>query len=117
MHIKTHFGVKHQIKTMIIQKIIKKNHARPQQPIYSKLATHPGEVLKDEIEERKLVKSGVAKELGMQPGHLSELFKGKRHISAALALKLQRMLGIPAETWLALQNRYELSQLYMLELA
>ena len=50
---------------------------------------HPGEILKDEIESRNLVKTQFAKDLGILPGHLSELFKGKRHISASLALKLQ----------------------------
>ncbi|MDB5210694.1 MAG: higA [Sediminibacterium sp.] len=82
-----------------------------QQPVYSKIATHPGDVLKDEIEERGLVKNEVARKLGMQPGHLSDLFKGKRHISAALALKLQDMLDISAETWLNMQNRHDLSVL------
>lgn len=88
-----------------------------QQPIYSKIATHPGEVLKDEIEERKLVKIEVAQTLGIQPGHLSELFKGKRNISPVPALKLQVLLNIPAETWLILQNRYDLTELRLLETA
>ncbi len=84
---------------------------RTQQPVYSKITTHPGDVLKDEIEARGLAKNVVAKELGMQPGHLSELFKGKRHISASLALKLQDLLEISAETWLNMQNRHDLSVL------
>jgi len=70
---------------------------------------HPGEVLKKEIEERGLVKSEVARQLGIKPGHLSELFKGKRNISAAMALKLQGMLKISAVKWLGLQNLYDLS--------
>ncbi|MEI8097403.1 MAG: HigA family addiction module antitoxin [Sediminibacterium sp.] len=78
---------------------------------YAKIATHPGEILKDEIEERQLIKIQVANKLGIQPGHLSELFKGKRNISASLALKLQDLLGITAETWLNLQNRHDLSKL------
>ncbi len=85
-----------------------------QQPVYSRVATHPGEVLKDEIEERKMAKIEVAEILGIKPGHLSELFKGKRNISPALALKLQQLLGIPAETWLILQNRYDLTVLQSL---
>lgn len=79
--------------------------------IYSKIATHPGEVLKDEIEARELSKSETARKLGMQPGNLSELFKGKRNITAALALKLEDLLGISAEFWLNLQNRYEITTL------
>lgn len=105
---------------MLHLKIMKNNHVvlgRLQQPIYSKIATHPGEVLKDEIEERKLVKIEVAQALGIQPGQLSELFKGKRNISPALALKLQQLLNIPAETWLILQNRYDLTALRLLETA
>jgi HTH-type transcriptional regulator/antitoxin HigA len=79
--------------------------------IYSKIATHPGEVLKDEIEARQLSKSKTAHKLGMQPGNLSELFKGKRNITAAVALKLEDLLGIPAEFWLNLQSRYEITTL------
>ncbi|TDX01679.1 HigA family addiction module antitoxin [Dinghuibacter silviterrae] len=79
------------------------------QIIHSPVAVHPGEILKDEIEARKLVKMEVAKSLGIQPGHLSELFKGKRNISPLLALKLQHLLDISAETWLRLQNSYDLT--------
>jgi len=42
--------------------------------------------------------------LGIQPGNLSELFKGKRNITAVLALKLEELLGISAEFWLNLQT-------------
>lgn len=86
-----------------------------QEPVYSKIATHPGEVLKDEVEARRLIKSEVAKQLEILPGHLSELFKGKRNVSPALALKLQKLLGIPAETWLSIQNRYDLTLLHLKE--
>jgi antitoxin HigA-1 len=86
-------------------------------PVYSRIATHPGEVLKDEIEARKLIKTEVAKTLEIQPGHLSELFKGKRNVSPALAIKLQKLLDIPAENWLMLQNRYDLTVLQALETA
>jgi addiction module HigA family antidote len=77
--------------------------------IYSKIATHPGEVLKEEIEARELVKSAIAKSLGMLPGHVSELFRGKRNISPPLALRLENFLGISAETWPTLQNRCDLT--------
>jgi HTH-type transcriptional regulator/antitoxin HigA len=77
--------------------------------VYSAIAIHPGEILKDEIESRNLVKTQFAKDLGILPGHLSELFKGKRHISASLALKLQDLLQISAETWMNLQVRHDLS--------
>ncbi|QEM06317.1 HigA family addiction module antidote protein [Mucilaginibacter rubeus] len=71
---------------------------------------HPGEVLLDEIEARELKKSAVAAELDILPGHLSEMFKGKRSISAMTAVKLEKVLGVSAEFWLGLQSDYDLAQ-------
>jgi len=76
--------------------------------VVSNHATHPGVLLKDEIEYRKLSKSKTALDLGLKPGHLSEIFAAKRNVSAQLALKLQDVLGIPAENWLFLQMKYDL---------
>jgi HTH-type transcriptional regulator/antitoxin HigA len=44
----------------------------------------------------------------MKPGHFSELLHGKRHVSAATALKLEKLLNIPAEYWLRVQVYYDL---------
>lgn len=79
---------------------------------YLKVAIHPGEILKNEIESRKLPKNEVAHSLGIKPGHLSELFKGKRNISPSIALKLQRLfVEITAEKWMVLQNNFDLTTL------
>jgi len=69
---------------------------------------HPGEILQDELEARDIRKSLFAEQLGVKPGHLSELLHGRRHISAATALKLEKLLGIPAEYWLRVQIYYDL---------
>lgn len=84
-------------------------------PVYPAISIHPGEILKDEIEARNLMKSEVAEKLEILPTHLSEIFKGKRNVSAALALKLEDLLEINAESWLALQNKYELTRLRLLK--
>lgn len=78
-------------------------------------AFHPGEFLLEEVEERKLKKSELAKQLGLLPGHLSELFKGKRNINARLAVRLEKVLDVSAEYWLGLQSAYDLSQARQLE--
>lgn len=70
---------------------------------------HPGEALLDEVEARKLKKSDLAKALNILPGHLSELFSGKRNITATTAVKLERELGISAEYWIGLQADYDLA--------
>jgi antitoxin HigA-1 len=73
------------------------------------VAFHPGEMLLEEVEERKLKKNEFAKSIGLLPGNLSELFKGKRHINARLAVKLEIVLGVSAEYWLGLQSAYDLN--------
>src|SRR5580698_3235612 len=72
------------------------------------VAFHPGEFLLEEVEERGLKKTDFAKSIGMLPGNLSELFKGKRNINARIAVKLEIALGINAEYWLGLQSAYDL---------
>lgn len=73
------------------------------------IAIHPGELLLEEVEERELKKTDLAKLLGLLPGNLSELFKGKRHINARLAVRLENVLGISAEYWMGLQSAYDLT--------
>lgn len=69
---------------------------------------HPGELLNMEIEARGLKKTVVAGLLQMHPSQLSELLHGKRHVSAALALKLEQLFGINAEYWMRLQVAYDI---------
>lgn len=70
------------------------------------IATHPGSVLKRELQARGIKQKDFAKALGMPASNLSELIKGKRHVSVAIAMKLEEVLGIPFQTWMNLQNRY-----------
>lgn len=73
------------------------------------VAFHPGELLQEEIEERGIKKTAFARSIGILPGNLSELFKGKRHINARLAVRLEKVLGISAEYWMGMQSAYDLS--------
>jgi antitoxin HigA-1 len=76
--------------------------------IHTDISLHPGDVLQDELEARDIKKSSFAQQLGMKPGHFSELLHGKRHISAATAIKLENLLGISAEYWMRVQVYYDL---------
>lgn len=69
---------------------------------------HPGETLKEEIEYRNILKKDFAKQLGILPHHLSEIFIGKRNISAKMAVKLEKLMGISAEFWYGMQTSYDL---------
>ena len=71
--------------------------------------THPGVVLGEELEERAITPSAFALQIGTYPNVIGDLIKGKRHMSAALALKLEEALGVPAGFWMRMQANYELN--------
>ena len=72
---------------------------------------HPGEVLQDELEEIGLTQTALAKHIGVLPKTVNEICRGKRGISAEMALKLSKALGGSPQFWLNLQHNWELSQL------
>ena len=72
---------------------------------------HPGEVLQDELEELGLTQSALAKHIGVLPKTINEICRGKRGISAEMAMKLSNALGGSPQFWLNLQNNWEISQL------
>lgn len=45
----------------------------------------------------------------MQSSHLSDLLKDKRHVSARLALKLEKQLDVNASYWLGVQMAHDLT--------
>lgn len=78
--------------------------------LHSDVALHPGEVVEMELLARGIKKIDFASLLAIKPGHLSELLVGKRHLSALMALKLEKLLGIDAEFWLRVQSGYDLER-------
>ena len=71
-------------------------------------ATHPGEMLINELTARRLTQSKFAEMCGVQPSQLNEIIKGKRGINADIALALEQHLKIDAEFWLRAQMYFEL---------
>lgn len=71
-------------------------------------ATHPGSVLKDELQTRKISQKEFARDIEMQPTMLNEIIKGKRAITAEIAIMLENALDIPADFWMRYQFQYEL---------
>lgn len=72
---------------------------------------HPGEVLQDEIEEIGLTQTALANHIGVLPKTVNEICRGKRGISAEMAMKLSKALGGSPQFWLNLQNNWELSRM------
>lgn len=70
------------------------------------MATHPGEILAAELEERGLTQKTFAEQTGLQRSHLSELINGKRPMTISIADRLEDALGIDSQSWMNLQTQY-----------
>lgn len=72
--------------------------------------THPGELLAEELQCRKLSQAKFANQIGVKPSMLNEIIKGKRGVNTEMALLLEASLGISAKIWINLQNEYNLQK-------
>lgn len=70
--------------------------------------THPGEVLKDELEERGISQRKFAESIGMGYSVLNEILNGKRPVTTTSALMFEAALDIPADSLLKLQMKYNM---------
>ena len=70
-------------------------------------ATHPGSILRYELEDRGISQKDFAVMIGMQKSHLNELIKGKRPITKPIAYKIEEVLGISAVSLVNMQTQYE----------
>ena len=68
--------------------------------------THPGEILREEIECRGISQTKLANEIGVKVSLLNELINGKRDFTIEYALLLEAALGIDADLWINLQTTY-----------
>ena len=70
---------------------------------------HPGDVLwEDFIKPMKLSFYAVAKAVGSTPIAISQICRGKRSVSAEMALKLGRLFNVSPELWIGIQADYDL---------
>ena len=79
------------------------------------IATHPGELIKDELKERNLTQKELSEMTGIKPSVLSETINGKRSVSLNVAVALEKALGISAEVWMNLQTQYDLDSAQIAE--
>lgn len=71
-------------------------------------AIHPGELLRETLDELGLTQTAFAEALGVSPMRVSHLLRGERPVTAELALRLARALGQNAQYWLNLQTAFDL---------
>jgi antitoxin HigA-1 len=73
--------------------------------------THPGQILKEELEARNLSAAALALRLRVASQRIQEIVSGKRGISPETALRLGRYFGNEPEFWLSMQTTYDLAVL------
>ena len=69
---------------------------------------HPGEFLRETLEELKISQAQFARAIGVAPMRISHVVKGTRPVTAELALLFSRALGQSPQYWLNLQAAYDL---------
>ncbi len=70
---------------------------------------HPGVFIKQVyVEPFDLGSNEFARKLRVSSGLVSRLLNGKTDVSPAMALKLSIVLGRSPESWLQMQNNYDL---------
>lgn len=69
---------------------------------------HPGEFLRETLDELGLTQAAFAQAIGVSPMRVSHILKGQRPVTAELALRLGRALGQTPQYWLNLQAAHDL---------
>ena len=70
--------------------------------------THPGEVVKDEIEYRGISQRKLAEQMGMGYSVLNEILNARRPVTEKTAMMFEAALGLNAETLIRLQTKYNM---------
>lgn len=73
---------------------------------YGFYPTHPGEILKDEIEYRGISQRKLATQMGISYTVLNEILNAHRPLTANTALLFEAALGIEADTLMRVQTKY-----------
>ena len=74
-----------------------------------RIPTHPGDVLKEEIESRGISQRKFAELLSIPYTQLNEILNGKRSVSSDFALMVEAALGINPMLLINMQNRYNMA--------
>ena len=71
--------------------------------------SHPGSLLKRELQARKLSANRLALDIGVPSGRITDILNARRSISADTAVRLGRFFGNGAQFWLDLQGQHDIA--------
>ena len=69
---------------------------------------HPGEILRDELDELGISANALSKALDVPVNRVTAILNGQRGVTANTALRLARYFGTTPQLWLNLQKTWEL---------
>ncbi|MCG8503867.1 MAG: HigA family addiction module antitoxin [Sphingomonadales bacterium] len=71
-------------------------------------AVHPGEVLRDELDEIGVSPTELARQIRVPPNRVSQIIGGKRSVTGDTALRLGHWFGTSPQFWMNLQAQFDL---------
>ncbi len=75
-----------------------------------KRAVHPGEILKDELEEMGVSQTKFAQQIDVPPNRISQIIAGKRSVTSDTALRFGHWFEVDPQFWLNLQTQFDLAE-------
>lgn len=75
----------------------------------NRTTTHPGEILKEELEARGISQKKFSEVLNVPYTQLNEILNGKRPVTTDFALMMEVALDINPELLINMQSRYNMS--------
>ncbi|MDR2813053.1 MAG: HigA family addiction module antidote protein [Prevotellaceae bacterium] len=75
---------------------------------YGYTPTHPGELLKEEIEYRKVSQSSLAKQMGVRYTALNDILNERRPLTTNTAMLFEAALGVNADLLMRMQLKYNM---------
>jgi addiction module HigA family antidote len=76
-----------------------------------KYPSHPGRLIKADLEELGISIAEAAEGLGITRQQLYRVINGTSAVSAEMAVRLEKAIGSTADMWLRMQMNYDLAQL------
>jgi addiction module HigA family antidote len=72
------------------------------------IPTHPGDVIKDEIEYRGITQRQLSETTGIAYSVINEVLNGKRPVTIEYALLIGKALDLDAGTFIRMQSEYDM---------
>lgn len=73
-----------------------------------KRVVHPGEILRNELEEMGMSPTAFACQIDAPPNRISQIIAGKCSVTGDMALRFGHWFGTDSQFWLNLQRQFDL---------